>query len=958
MLSLISFIVIALSAIAFSVGLFVYLSLGRMGTALPVQTVNQFRNIANLMPLISQLASDLDAIQARDEGVSRGQLGFTLSKVKVAQGLIYSDFRGEPPYDLKAILDEVSLLNADLSRELGAGPPRASAPAVGLKDTVLLKNRIDYIYSELRDYVLRINNDTLLALEGQMKEIQVFKAATLMSFVVVLCAAALTFLLLRRNGKMFLQLQESRELAFANSRAKSDFLSHMSHEIRTPMNAILGLSYLALKTDLSPGQRDYVERIQASGQHLLGIINDILDFSKIESGKLSIERIPFELEKVLDNVASLTAEKASAKGLELVFETDRMVPNCLEGDPLRLGQVLVNYANNAVKFTERGEIGIRVAVKSETEREILLYFEVKDTGIGIAEEQKRLLFRSFQQADDSITRRYGGTGLGLAISKKLAELMGGEAGFESELGKGSTFWFTASLGKGRGKQRSFLPEPDLRGKRVLVVDDNEHSRAVIYEMLASMTFVATAVESGPAALAELRKAAREGREYDIAFLDWQMPEMDGIETARRVAALGLPAMPRLAIITAYGREEVVRQAKGAGIECVLIKPVSASLLFDAVMRLLGSSRPHSREEGKDGAFEPGLSGLEGARILLVEDNELNQEVASEILRRAGCEVTLAMDGAEAVRKIQEASYDLVVMDVQMPVMDGLAATREIRKLPRFASLPVIAMTANAMREDRERCLAAGMDDYIMKPVDPDAMLDTLRRHYSLGGRRALPEHRAAPPAADFEMPPIPGVDTRGGLRRVVGNKALYVDLLTRYSLGQRGAAGKIREALDLGDLALAERLAHTLKGASGNIGASLVQDSAGELEEAIGAGIAWNDALLLLERLSTALEATIGRIDGALAQVQGNRPAGARAGGASRTLAEIVGRLVSYAEESDGEALAYFRSARDELSALCDRESLRRLEEALLAYDYEAALAALKSPPLSGRPGDKGGMGR
>ena len=768
-LTLISYAIIALSIFVFAVGLSLYLNLGKLGTEVPVKTVDQFRNISNLLPLLSELSADLETAPMKNDKIDWEILDFTISKIRVVQGLIdpssmdttpirnklLFDAPDQPMDDLRMIIDEISLLCADLSRASDSG--FSMSPT----DSVLYKNRINYVYSEYRDYILRINNDTLLVLEKQRHDIGSLRNAILLSSIVVFGAAALAFILLRRQRTTLSQLGESRALAVANSNAKSEFLSNMSHEIRTPMNAIIGLSYLALKTSLTPSQRDYLKRIQISSQHLLGIINDILDFSKIEAGKLSMERIEFEVEKVLDNVANLTSEKAGAKGLELVFEIDKAVPDHLIGDPLRLGQILINFANNAVKFTEVGEIGIHIRVSEETENEVLLHFDVKDTGLGITEEQKAQLFQSFQQADSSVTRRYGGTGLGLAISKKLAQMMGGEVGVESEFGKGSTFWFTAWLGKSAENRRVYVPDPDIRGRRALVVDDNEHARAVILDLLSGMTFDAKAVDSGISALEEMRRAAQDGAMYDLVFLDWQMPEMDGIETARRIAAMNLSPSPHLVIITAYGREELIREAESVGIEDVLIKPVSASILFDAAMHLLGANRKERRvaaDEAPSRVERP--SGLAGARILLVEDNDINQEVATELLETAGCEVSLARDGAEAVRKVREGPFDLVLMDVQMPVMDGIAATREIRALARFDTLPIIAMTANAMKEDQERCLAAGMDDYITKPIDPDAMFASLRRHLAGDAAKGGSQARAVPRPLRAEAPRIQGIDTR------------------------------------------------------------------------------------------------------------------------------------------------------------------------------------------------------
>jgi two-component system sensor histidine kinase/response regulator len=920
-------------------------NLGKLRTELPVKTVDQFRNIANIMPLVSELPADIDAMQAGNQVLHRERLDFTISKIRIAQTLVYSDFSGAPPENLGLILNEITLIAGDLSRVSSSGA------AFGPTSAILFKNRIDYIYSELRDYVLRINNDTLSALANQKEDIGILRIAMLVSSIVAACAVVLTFILLRNRKKLFSQLESSRELAVANSNAKSEFLSNMSHEIRTPMNAIIGLSYLALKTSLTPSQRDYLKRIQSSGQHLLGIVNDILDFSKIEAGRLSIECIPFELEKVLDNVANLIAEKTSAKGLELIFETDKSVPNSLIGDPLRLGQILINFANNAVKFTEKGEICIRIQVQDESEGNVKLYFEVRDTGVGISEEQKERLFKSFQQADSSISRRYGGTGLGLAISKKLAQMMSGEVGVESELGEGSTFWFTAWLGKSAEKPRSYVPGADMRGRRILVVDDNEHARAVIMDMLVSMTFVATTVDSGQAALEEVRRAAHEGDDYDIVFLDWQMPGMDGIETARRIEALGLSPAPHLVIITAYGREEVIREAEAAGIEDVLIKPVSASILFDTAMHLLGANRMERREAAEDPLQSVEIqAGLRGANILLVEDNDVNQEVASEILKNAGCAVRIATDGEAAIRAVQEAAYDLVLMDVQMPVMDGLAATREIRNLPRFAALPIIAMTANAMKEDRQKCLEAGMNDYIAKPIDPDAMFSTLRRYYFNSDDQAAP--RDVESSGAGALPPIPGIDTVSGLRRVVGNRDLYFDLLRRYSEGQRDAATRIKEALDGGDRSLAERLAHTLKGVSGNIGASEAQTVAATLEAAIEDAETGPAIAQMLVRLSAIMTALTGNIAASLAEAAKNRPAAAKKSRVAHSLSEMTGKLTRYAEESDSEALDYFDSVRDELVELCARGDFDKLEASLRSYDFSSALVVLKA--LSVRPEDLG----
>ena len=522
------------------------------------------------------------------------------------------------------------------------------------------------------------------------------------------------------------ELKRMNRIADGASRSKSEFLANMSHEIRTPMNAIVGLSRLVLKTDLTERQRDYLLKLQTSSQHLLGILNDILDFSKVEAGKLTVEHADFELEKLLDNLSNLLSEKSNSKGLELVFDIGPDVPQNLVGDSLRLGQVLINLANNAVKFTEAGVIVVSASVEELSDQDVLLRFTVKDTGIGLTQEQIGRLFQNFQQADASTTRKFGGTGLGLAISKKLVELMDGEVGVESEVGVGSTFWFTARLGVSLLKRRELMPLPDLRGRHALVVDDNDIARTVIVDMLKGMTFEVGQASSGKMAVEEVKKASSAGQPYEIVYLDWRMPIMDGIETARQIQSLGLHPTPRLVMVTAHGREELLKELETTSIEDALFKPVNPSILFDMTMNLLGA-KPIEQREVQEAAVSDsvGLGAIKGAHILLVEDNDINQIVAGELLQDAGFVVDIADNGEIALEMLGKAAYDLVLMDMQMPVMDGVEATVALRKLRQFEHLPVIAMTANVMAQDRQRCLDAGMNDFLVKPIEPDQIWDVL-----------------------------------------------------------------------------------------------------------------------------------------------------------------------------------------------------------------------------------------
>jgi two-component system sensor histidine kinase/response regulator len=746
------------------------------------------------------------------------------------------------------------------------------------------------------------------------------------------------------------ELRNARDMAQEATRMKSDFLANMSHEIRTPMNAIIGMAHLALRTELSPRQRDYLRKIQDSSKHLLGIINDTLDFSKIEAGKLTIEHAEFELEKLLDSVANLIAEKASAKGLELIVDVADDVPRHLVGDALRLGQVLINFANNAVKFTEQGEVDIVVRLRERHDNHVLLYCAVRDTGIGLSPEQMGRLFQSFQQADASTTRKYGGTGLGLAIAKQLAVLMGGEVGVDSEPGQGSTFWFTAQLGIAQtvpGRAPRLLAAHDLRQKRMLVVDDNENARHVLAEMLRAMRFDVAEADSGATALQQVQGAAAAGQPYAVILLDWRMPEMDGVEAARRLQTLALQPPPHLVMVTAYGREEVLRDAQAAGIEDVLIKPVGASILFDTLMRVLGGEPSGQNAESSETlAPDMSLARIRGARVLLVEDNDLNVEVACGLLQEVGVVIDVAENGAVALAKVQAQRYDLVLMDMQMPVMDGVTATQEIRKLPHLNGVPIVAMTANAMASDRERCRAAGMQDFVSKPIEPQELWDALQKWIAVAPSVAMPDdvQTVAPVASAESLPTgVPGLDVAAGMRRVLGRPALYCSLLRKYVAGQKDCGQAIRTALDAGDTATAERLAHTAKAVSGNIGADRVQALAGLVEQAI------HDAQPR-ERVDAALQALESDMAPLLAALTAwlstqARPYTSAAPSSvvdEAALANVVQQLDALLAQDDAAAVRLLGEHEGLLRAAL-LQGFAGVEDALRNYDFDTALMRLRA---------------
>ncbi|WP_052162203.1 response regulator [Aquabacterium sp. NJ1] len=659
------------------------------------------------------------------------------------------------------------------------------------------------------------------------------------------------------------QLTIEKEAAVLANEAKSEFLANMSHEIRTPMNAIIGMSELALQSGLDERQRNYVQKVHTSAKLLLGIINDILDFSKIEAGKLDIESVEFSLNDLLGGLADLIGLKAEEKNLELLIVQSPELPDRFMGDPLRLHQVLVNLASNAVKFTSQGEVIVGVDEVERSAGAIVLRFWVKDTGLGMSEAQQARLFTPFTQAEMSTARRFGGTGLGLAISQRLVRMMGSSIEVDSHEGQGSTFYFNLrlNLATAAAAQASALPWP--AGGRLLVVDDNAAARQVLVNMAVHLGFQVDEAHDGEQALRMVNDARDAGRPFQLVLLDWKMPGLDGVGCARRLIQAGHDR-PQVLMVTAFSRDEVLRRMRQERVEvrAILTKPVTPSSLHDACQRVLQPRADAAVALEARPALPDHQARLRGLRVLLAEDNEINQELAIELLQRVGISVTVARDGQSALQQLGEQHFDMVLMDCQMPGMDGYTATRRIRENPAWRELPVIAMTANALLGDREKALAAGMNDHVAKPIDVEDLYRALSRwasaRHHADGQAAVLQAAASPTA-------LPGLDMALGRARTLNNDALYMRMLRMFAQRERDFVRDWRLAYVHGDQGTVERMLHTMHGVAATLGALGVSQACQQLRADVQAQASPEVIEQALGELSREINQVLAGIDNLMA---------------------------------------------------------------------------------------------
>lgn len=797
-------------------GFYIYKSLSGIEDTLPFASLSQYENLANLESSILNLKEVLQNVAKNNSDAEYGRMRISIVKTKVLiDQIIQININELNTYIVPLLTELSSILNdASLLEQIG--------DKVRITNNNLLLNRIDYVLAELKNFILELNRQSLYLLEIKTQNIESLRKKITVTLLIFIISILLIITMLSNQTKMLLLYMNANiEVKKANA-AKSNFLANMSHEIRTPMNAIIGLTTLLLKTSLTEKQTDYSLKIDGAANNLLGIINDILDYSKIEAGKLQIESIPFDLNKVIDNICDIVALKAEMKGLEFIISEPTNVPHYLVGDPLRLNQILLNLVNNAIKFTDKGEIILSLEVLEQSDSSVNIYFEIKDTGVGMTSSEQMRLFQSFSQADSSTTRKYGGTGLGLSISKQLCELMGGNIGIESSKNIGSTFYFSIPFGlSDKGIAADMQIPINIKDMSALVIDNSKAAGEALKNCLLNLSYrEVDVVSSSNYAYKEIENLAPK---YDIIFIDSNMNEVIVQDIILSIRGMKVKRQPNIILINSISHNNSFNHVESF-INGYLEKPITYSDVFDTIISIYGNPNfNYSFHQESNQKLNSELDKIRGAKILLVEDNVINQQVAIELLEYEGFNVEVVENGLLAVEKASNESFDLIFMDLQMPLLDGYKATQRIRETLEI-NIPIIAMTADAMVGVKESVLNAGMSDYLSKPIDCDTLKRILIRW--IKPQNNMPKSARKDSAVEdqsidlAQFYNITELDIPSALKRVGGNVSIYHKLLKSFNSQYNNKKSKdFLQLIDKKNLNDVKRFIHTLKGLTGSIGA-------------------------------------------------------------------------------------------------------------------------------------------